>query len=412
MRWLLVVVATLFLAAPSRGQEPLAGALQRMAPVIGKSQEYQRKGRESIFAIARRYGVSASAIHNASEGDLAAGDERLLIPAEHIAPLPAFSGIVVNLPERNLYFYHDGWPVKCFPVAIGRQGWETPTGDAVIANKRKNPTWFPPKWAVEEEPVPPGPHNPLGDRWMGLSLPGYGIHATNAPGSVGRYVSHGCMRMYPEHAHELYGLAPVGTPVKIVYERAVIGYRPEEGIVYLAYYPDPYEAGEVKPEQVREQLKDYGLDALVGLDLVAEILRSPRGIPAPVVGSHTQVKVNGKPVRFALAPTPVGSDWLVPVRPLVESLGAALEVGTNSGYVVISRGGQRIFLSPGNPDALVNGELVRLEAAPQLAAGYPVVPLRATATALGASLGWDEETSTILIWDGLGRTNGPPWPQE
>ena len=400
------------LAAPARAQEQLERPLLRLPPVMGKATHYQRKGRESIFAIARRYGVSASAIHNANEGDLSAGDELLSIPSEHVAPLPVWTGIVVNLPERNLYFYQRGLPIRCYPIAIGQRGWETPTGEFTIVNKRKNPTWFPPKWALQEEPVPPGPGNPLGDRWMGLSAPGYGLHATNAPGSVGRYVSHGCMRMYPEHAHELYALAPVGTPVKIIYERLVVGYRPDDGIVYLSYYPDPYDVDEVTPEKVRDLLKDYGLGQVVDLELVADILKRTTGLPTPVVGSHTQVEVNGKPVRLALAPTPVASDWLVPVRPLVAALEAELEVGPGMNYVVVSRGGQRIFLSPGNPEALVNGELVRLEAAPQLAAGYPLLPLRATVTALGASLVWDEETQTLSVWDAWERLNGGQWPEE
>jgi L,D-transpeptidase ErfK/SrfK len=398
------------LVAPAAAQEQLERALLRMPPVMGQAKQYQRKGKESIFAIARRYGVSGSAIHNANEGDLTAGDEQLLIPTKHIAPLPYGTGIVVNLPERNLYLYQEGRPTRCYPIAIGQRGWETPTGDFTIVNKRKNPTWFPPKWALEEEPVPPGPDNPLGDRWLGLSAPGYGVHATNAPASVGRYVSHGCLRMYPEHAHELYTLAPVETAVSIIYQRAVVGYRPEEGIVYLSYYPDPYDLGEVTPEQVRALLRDYGLDQVVDMSTVTRILQRTSGVPTPVVGSHTQLNVNGKPLRFALAPTPVGSDWLVPAGPLVGALGAEMEVGPGANYVVISRGGQRIFLSPGNPEALVNGELLRLEAAPQLAAGYPMIPVRATVAALGASLGWEEQAQTLLVWDAWERTNGQGWP--
>ena len=399
-----MVVGVTLAACSAGAQEELARVLTRMAPVVGECREHQRQSGESIDRIARLYGVSASAVHNANEGDLAAGDERLLIPAAHIAPLPAAEGIVVNLPERNLYFYRGGRPIRWYPVSIGMRGWETPTGDFTIANRRKNPTWFPPKWAVEEKPVPPGPKNPLGDRWMGLSEPGYGIHATNSPATVGRYVSHGCLRMYPEHVHELYELAPVRTPVKIIYERVVVGYRSEDAIVYLAYYPDPYHVGEVTPAAVRELLKDYGLGDVVDMTAVAQVLSDTSGVPTPVVGSPVKVKVNGRLVQFVLAPIPVGSDWLVPAGPLAVAMGAQIELGPGVNYVVASRGDQRVFLSPGNAEALLNGELVPLGAAPQLAAGYPLVPLRATVTALGASLGWDEETQTLQVWDWAVRT--------
>jgi hypothetical protein len=241
---------------------------------------------------------------------------------------------------------------------------------------------------------------------MGLSAPGYGIHATNAPASVGRYASHGCMRMYPEHAHDLYAQVGVGTPVRILYQRAVIGYLPGDGIVYLAYHPDPYQDGDVAPEDVREMLADYGLENAADLEVIGEILKRPTGVPTPVVGSHVTVTVNGKRVAFALAPVPANSDWLVPAGPLARALGASTQTGPRLNYVVIERGDRRLFFSPGSAEALVNRELVQLSAAPQIAAGYPLVPVRTTAEALGASVQWDEPLREIHIWDGIGRMLG------
>jgi L,D-transpeptidase ErfK/SrfK len=412
MRCAIVFAAAFLIAlsalAPARGQQELEQALSRVGVIFGQPQSYQRKGKESIYAIARRFGVSASAIHNANEGDLAAGDEALLIPTERVAPQASAEGVVLNLAERNLYLYRAGQPIRCFPVAIGMRGWETPTGEFAIISKRKNPTWFPPKWAREEEPVPPGPKNPLGDRWMGLSAPGYGMHATNAPATIGRYVSHGCLRMYPEHAHELYELVKVGTSVKITYQPAVLGYRPAEGIVYLAHYPDPYDLGQPTVEEVRALLAEFGLDTVMDEEAVAKALEKPRGIPTPAVGSHIQVRINGRPLRLALAPVPRGGDWLIPVAPLAQAMGAYLEVGPEAGYLSLQRSGQRIFLSPASEEAVVNGEAVSLEAAPQLAAGYPLVPVRAVALALGASVGWDEETQAVLIADGLANPTPTP----
>jgi L,D-transpeptidase ErfK/SrfK len=425
-RWLLVLavgtLGVLGAAGAGRAQEEVARALARLPRVFGEPTIYQRQGTESIYEIARHFGVSASALYNANVGDLLEGDEVLLIPTEHVAPVRwvarpveapeggggevAAEGLVVNLTERNAYWYQGGEPVRAFPVAIGMRGWETPTGEFTIVNRRKNPTWFPPKWALEEKPVPPGPDNPLGDRWMGLSEPGYGLHATNAPSSVGRYVSHGCLRMYPEHAHELYELVGVGTPVQIIYERVVFGFRPEEGMVYMAYYPDPYRLREVRPEDVREWLEEYGLEEVVDMEAVGRALERPRGTPEAVVGSRTQVRVNGRPVKFALGPVGVGGEWLVAAGPLVGALGAEVEFGPKRNYVVVKRGEERIFFSPGDAEALVNGQLVKLEAAAQLAAGHPMIPLKATAQALGASVGWEQETGRVLVWDVLGKGRG------
>ncbi len=421
MRWVWVLAALLSLGRPAGAQYSLKETLSRMPPVFGKPQQYQRRGRESIYEIARRFGVSASAVHNANEGDLTAGDEALLIPTAHIAPAAAWEvaalvrdleapspvAVVINLPERNLYVYRAGRPIACYPVAIGRRGWETPTGDFTIVNKRKNPTWFPPKWAIEEKPVPPGPKNPLGDRWMGLSEPGYGIHATNAPATIGRYRSHGCIRMYPEHAHALYEMVSVGTPVKIVYRTFVLGYRPEEGIVYLTRHPDPYQLEKPTVEAVRESLRQWGLAEVMDEEAAAAAMEEPRGVPVPVIGSQVKVAVDGKRLHFALAPIPRGGDWLVPVEPLAWALGARVEIGPQGGYVLLERGASRILLSPGDREAVIAGQMVTLPAAPQLAAGYPVVPAAAVARALGASVGFDFSTKTVLIWGGA-RAAPPP----
>ena len=122
----------------------------------------------------------------------------------------------------------------------------------------------------------------------------------------------------------------------------------------------------------------------------------------PIVGSRTQVLVDGTPVKMALGPTRVGQEWLVPAGPLAKALGAELEMGARRDYFVVRRAGDRVFYSPGCPEVLVNGQMIKLEAAPQVAAGYPLIPLRSTVTLLGGSVGWDEKRSRVLVWDGRG----------
>jgi lipoprotein-anchoring transpeptidase ErfK/SrfK len=106
-----------------------------------------------------------------------------------------------------------------FPVATGQAIYPTPAGRFNIVVKQENPWWYPPTqdvWAAGLSPVPPGPNNPLGTRWMGLSAPGVGIHGTDEPGSIGWNASHGCIRMQVPDAEWLYLHVKIGTTVFIV----------------------------------------------------------------------------------------------------------------------------------------------------------------------------------------------------
>lgn len=108
---------------------------------------------------------------------------------------------------------------RTFAVATGQAIYPTPTGTFHIVVKWKNPWWYPPTqdaWAKGLLPVPPGPNNPLGTRWMGLSAPGVGIHGTDEPTSIGYSASHGCIRMQVPDAEWLFDHVNVGTTVFIV----------------------------------------------------------------------------------------------------------------------------------------------------------------------------------------------------
>jgi lipoprotein-anchoring transpeptidase ErfK/SrfK len=105
-----------------------------------------------------------------------------------------------------------------FGVAVGRPAFPTPRGLFKIVTKQRNPWWFPPDspWAQGLKPIPPGPGNPLGTRWMGLNVSGVGIHGTPDAASIGYSASHGCIRMRISDAEWLFNHVRVGTPVKIV----------------------------------------------------------------------------------------------------------------------------------------------------------------------------------------------------
>ncbi|MCD9023207.1 L,D-transpeptidase [Cohnella silvisoli] len=105
--------------------------------------------------------------------------------------------IIVDLSDRNLYLLDGNTVVRSFPIAVGKMLTQTPTGEYTIINKQANPG------------------GPFGAFWMGLSRPHYGIHGTNDPSSIGREVSHGCIRMYNEDVLQLAAIVPIGTRVTI-----------------------------------------------------------------------------------------------------------------------------------------------------------------------------------------------------
>jgi lipoprotein-anchoring transpeptidase ErfK/SrfK len=127
--------------------------------------------------------------------------------------------IVVDRATNTLRFYSTTKLLRKFPVATGQAIYPTPQGVFRIVKKELNPWWYPPTydaWARGLSPVPPGPSNPLGTRWMGLSAPGVGIHGTDAESSIGYSLSHGCIRMHVPDAEWLFQRVAVGTPVVIL----------------------------------------------------------------------------------------------------------------------------------------------------------------------------------------------------
>lgn len=146
-------------------------------------------------------------------------DEGRHVQIADLATLELLLGsITIDLSARKLSLYRDGRLEKTYSVAVGMPAYPTPVGSFRIISKIPHPTWTPPNspWAAGLSPVPPGPGNPLGTRWMGISSPSVGIHGTYASGSIGTAASHGCIRMRIHEAEELFELVYVGTPVTIV----------------------------------------------------------------------------------------------------------------------------------------------------------------------------------------------------
>jgi L,D-transpeptidase catalytic domain len=126
--------------------------------------------------------------------------------------------MVIRRESRRLYLYRNTRFVRRFAIAVGTPAYPTPLGRWSVVMMERHPTWNPPDspWAAGLGPVPPGPANPLGTRWIGLSAPGIGIHGTPQPWTVGTRASHGCIRMYMREVEWLFARVRLGTPVFIV----------------------------------------------------------------------------------------------------------------------------------------------------------------------------------------------------
>jgi lipoprotein-anchoring transpeptidase ErfK/SrfK len=126
--------------------------------------------------------------------------------------------VVILRGSNKLFFFDKGKYVRSFGVATGQAAFPTPLGNYEIVTLQRNPWWYPPPsdWAADSEPVPPGPGNPLGTRWMGISAPYVGIHGTPDAASIGYSASHGCIRMRIPDAEWLFRRVEIGTPVFII----------------------------------------------------------------------------------------------------------------------------------------------------------------------------------------------------
>jgi lipoprotein-anchoring transpeptidase ErfK/SrfK len=125
--------------------------------------------------------------------------------------------IIIRRGANQLRYYQGARLIRMFGVATGQAIYPTPTGTFSVVDMQLNPWWLPPDsaWAKGEKPIPPGPGNPLGTRWMGLSAPGVGIHGTPDDTSIGYSASHGCIRMHIPDAEWLFQHVKRGTPVVI-----------------------------------------------------------------------------------------------------------------------------------------------------------------------------------------------------
>lgn len=268
--------------------------------IIGDNGYYKVKEGETLLEIARLHDLGFIELVTANPGIdpwIPEAGRTVLLPSEHILPEAPRRGIVINRPELRLYYFGDGTgPVVTYPIGVGRQGRETPLGSTSIATKRESPTWTPPPSIRAERPelpatVPPGPENPLGLFAMNLGWKNYVIHGTNKPYGIGRRVSSGCIRLYPEDIERLFNTVKIGSPVMIVDQAVKLGWA--GGELYIEAHPTVAEGdaleekGWYTPTAV-PGLKERILDAAgrhaarIDWPAVARAEQAKRGIPVRI----------------------------------------------------------------------------------------------------------------------------------
>lgn len=308
----LALAASLALSLPVLGEESARKAfpLKEGTDLIGKLYTVTASEDDTLIDIGHQHGIGYDAMVRANPevsvwypGE---GTE-VVIPGQFIIPDAPREGVVVNVAEMRLYYFPPNKEeVETYPIAVGRMDWKTPLGKTTITEKVENPTWVPPASIRKEHAeagdplpavVPAGPDNPMGTRKMRLGIPGYLIHGTNKPDGVGMRVTHGCIRMLPEHIEDLFPRLPLGTSVRLVNESFKLGW--DDDVLYVQAYPylDDEEGKTI--QRVTEALAAVdaeieGLDYPVDYKRLRKVVEVPGGMPMALSAAEPELDVKGQ----------------------------------------------------------------------------------------------------------------------
>jgi L,D-transpeptidase ErfK/SrfK len=271
--------------------------------VIGAPREYIVQPKDTLLDIARYFGLGYNEIigaHPKMDPWLPPVGEVMMIPTFWVLPKSGYEGIVVNIPEMRLYYFPplekrlSNRVVITLPVGLGREDWPTPRAKFKVRGKTVNPTWVLPesirKERIQEkgwsETMIPGgsPDNPLGKYRFELAFPAavgaYAIHGTNNPWAVGRLVTHGCIRLYPEDIEQFFDVVRVGSPGEFVYQPVKIGML--YGKVYIEVHEDIYNLIPDMWGEAQRVVRESGWENIVDRSLLRKALMEKSGVPLDV----------------------------------------------------------------------------------------------------------------------------------
>jgi L,D-transpeptidase ErfK/SrfK len=279
LRTAAVLAAVLTIGA---GQSPPDAASALRAVLVGGPSVYEVKAGDTLASVAARFGVTTASLIEMNRltprGALTAG-QSLAIDNTHLTIVDSRVNLTINIPQRMLVFAEED-RVTAYPVTVGLRTWPTPVGAFTIVEKETNPAWDVPisiqrEMEAEGKPVitrmAPSPLNPLGAHWLRLSLPGIGIHGTNAPSSIYRFASHGCIRMHPDDIAALFDRVSLGSAGALIYQPIVVGLV--DGRVWLEANRDEYRRAPNALRYVRDAAERFGLTELIDWKAVDDVLR-------------------------------------------------------------------------------------------------------------------------------------------
>ena len=247
---------------------PLPNYPAKSLTSLGEDKTYTVGEEDTFLDIARYFGLGYVEIRGANpdvDPWAPVPGSSVTIPLFTLLPRAPQEGIVVNLGKMRLYYFKDkGKPPLSYPIGIGREGLQTPVGTTTIVRKAARPSWFPTERMRKEKPwlpksIPPGASNPLGEYALYLGWPTFLIHGSNKPWGIGRRVSSGCMRMYPEDIKELFKMIPDGTKVTVVDQPILIAWVNDT--LYLEANPTQTQSVEIevngRPQKILAMTDDY-----------------------------------------------------------------------------------------------------------------------------------------------------------
>jgi L,D-transpeptidase ErfK/SrfK len=281
--------------------------------VIGFPTAYTLRKEDTLLDIARYYDLGYNEIIGAYpdlDPWMPAPTDRvdeISLPTWWVLPKSGNEGIVVNIPEMRLYYFPplekrlNNRVVITLPVGLGREDWPTPTAKFKVIGKTPNPTWVIPESIKQErikekgwseDFIPAGsPDNPMGKYRLDLTLPLYKIHDTNNPWAVGRLVTHGCIRMYPEDIARFFDIVRVGVPGEFVYQPVKVGML--YGKVYVEVHEDIYQLVPDLWEEAQRVVRENGYEEMVDQTLLTKALMRKSGVPTDIT-REGRAELNGE----------------------------------------------------------------------------------------------------------------------
>ncbi len=295
------LIGTFSFSNPLLAVDQTTKPTSKISDLVGTVRHIKSRQKDTLLDIARVNKLGFVELLAANPGVdpwLPGEGTKLTLPTGHLIPNGPRKGVLLNLVDQRLYYFPaDGSAAQSYPIGTGQEAWDTPKGPTKIVRKKRNPIWYVPKSIRKEDPelpaiIKPGPDNPLGKHALYLGWAAYLIHGTNNPWGVGRRVSHGCIRMYPEDIKHLFPQIPIGTPVTVVSQEMKTGWVDRE--LMMEVHPNLEQNVEIErgdkptptpiPEMVYRIVQAAGDKAKrIDWKKVKKIARERSGLPVPVL---------------------------------------------------------------------------------------------------------------------------------